>query len=87
MILVDIFVPAVDKTYNFSLNEYVSLASVVDEITEMIGQKEHAKMGGGTPSAQHSIIRLYRRSTGQALPRDMTLADCDVKSGESLILV
>ena len=40
MVLVDVFVPSVDKTYNFSLNENVTIDAVILEITEMIEQKE-----------------------------------------------
>ncbi|CBK75874.1 hypothetical protein CIY_34180 [Butyrivibrio fibrisolvens 16/4] len=40
MILVDINVPSIDKYYDFLLNENTPIASIIDEITEMIGQKE-----------------------------------------------
>ena len=87
MILVDIFVPAVDKTYNLSLNEHVALASVIEEIAEMIEQKEKTKVGRNDAGAASGMIHLYRKITGSELPADLTLADCEVKSGESLILV
>ena len=82
MILVDIYVPAVDKTYNFSLNENVEISSVVAEITEMIEQKERTRyQGEGTP------LHLYHTATKSMLPDANTLMDCYVTSGSRLILI
>ena len=47
MILVDIYVPSLDKTYDFQLNEHVVINTVIEEISDMIGQKEHSKVVGG----------------------------------------
>ena len=42
MILTDVYVPSVDKIYDFQLNEKVPVSTVIEEITEMISQKEHS---------------------------------------------
>lgn len=82
MIVVDINVPAVDKNYNFSLNEDVHIKSVIDEVTEMIGQKEHADLCGDIGQ-----LNLFHLSGMRALPRENTLNECGVKNGDTLLLV
>ncbi len=82
MVLVDIFVPSVDKTYNFSLNENVAIDGVILEITEMIEQKERTKLIGSK-----SDLNLYKMSDSALLPQKNTLSDCYVTSGTRLILV
>ncbi|WP_026517595.1 hypothetical protein [Butyrivibrio sp. MC2021] len=82
MIVVDVFVPALDKTYNFSLNEKVRINSVITEITDMIEQKEKMTFIG-----DQTKLRLYSTETGSRLPIDNTLSECAVRSGKKLILI
>ncbi|MCR4596569.1 MAG: hypothetical protein K5673_07280 [Lachnospiraceae bacterium] len=82
MVLVDIFVPSVDKTYNFSLNENVTIDAVMLEIIEMIEQKEHTSLVGNK-----DILNLYNMKTSAPLPRQNSLSDCYVTSGTRLLLV
>lgn len=82
MVLVDVFVPAVDKTYNFSLNENVAIEGVILEITEMIEQKEHTKLLGEKDS-----LNLYTMKNQAVLPKSNTLSDCYVTSGTRLLMV
>ena len=82
MILVDIFVPAVDKNYNFRLNEDVKLEMIIDEITEMIGQKEQTHLYGSQDK-----LNLFSLKDKHILPRMNTLTDCFVKQGDSLMLI
>ena len=46
MILVDIYVPSIGNTYDFQLDEEVPVGNVIEEISEMIGQKEHCRIVG-----------------------------------------
>lgn len=82
MILVDIYVPAVDREYNFSLNENIRISVLIEEISEMIGQKEQTVLSGDT-----SEITLASEEKEQILSEGMTLAECDVHTGDRLILV
>ena len=82
MVLVDIFVPSVDKTYNFSLNENVAIEGVIMEITEMIEQKERTKLQG-----DKGVLNIYKMNDSMILPKNNTLSDCYVTSGTRLILV
>ena len=82
MIYVDVFVPSVDKTYNFALNERVEIKSIISEITEMIEQKERITLVGDI-----NDIFIYNRYDGTILPKENTLSECSVKNGFKLILV
>ena len=82
MILVDIYVPSVCKEYNFSLNETVSVKTIIEEITEMIGQKEQTYLKGDV-----SDMFLCDRNSLTVFPPDVTLSDSGVRTGASLILV
>ncbi|MCR4891175.1 MAG: EsaB/YukD family protein [Lachnospiraceae bacterium] len=82
MILVDIFVPAVDNTYNFSLNEDIPIEKIIGEITAMIAQKEQTKLTGDMEK-----LMLYDLNGKRPLPRENTLNDCYITTGTDLMLV
>ncbi len=82
MILVDIFVPAVDNTYNFSLNEDIPIDKIIEEITAMIAQKEQTDLTG-----EKEKLMLYDLSGKRPLPRENTLNDCYITTGTGLMLV
>lgn len=81
MIIVDIFVPSMNKSYDFSLDENASVAAIIEEICEMIGQKEHSSISGDS-----SRLFLYRRE-GIRLEKKKQLCQLGVRTGQSLILV
>lgn len=82
MILVDVYVPSVGQTYNFSLNEQASIQSLLDEITEMIAQKEQTVMNGDAVQ-----LMLWDKLTGSRLEPSGTLSQYGIKGGADLILV
>ena len=82
MILVDIYVPAVDKSYDFNLDETVSVHMIIDEIVEMIGQKERTTIAGNTEE-----LILCDRAVRRELPKEATLQRCGIRNGSSLLLV
>ena len=82
MILVDIYVPSVDKSYDFQLNEQIMIGTVVEEISEMIGQKEHSKIAG---NAHDFLLCVYR--TEEVLSPEVTLEQAGIRSGDKLLLV
>ncbi|MBE5881922.1 MAG: glutamyl-tRNA amidotransferase [Lachnospiraceae bacterium] len=82
MILVDIFVPSVDKTYDFQLNENAPIHTVIEEISEMIGQKERSGVVGDV-----NKLQLCDRERRYVLEKVKTLADYDISTGKSLILI
>lgn len=82
MILVDVYVPSVEKTYDFQLNEAITVDVLIEEISEMIGQKEHSEVKGMV-----SGLILCEKSSRRVLNKNMTLAELGIITGNSLILV
>ena len=82
MILVDVYVPSLDREYNFSLNENVSLSTLREEVVEMIGQKEQTQLVGDIGG----MTFLSKEKEG-ILPENSTLAGCGIKTGALLYLV
>lgn len=82
MILVDVVVPSVEKTYDFRLDENAQIFLVVEEITEMIGRCEHCDMIGNKEEV------LLCRFDGQiVLNKLSTLRDSGIKDGGRLMLL
>lgn len=82
MILVDIYAPAVDRTYDFMLDENADLNAVMLEVSEMIARKT----GSERPSDAEDFL-LYLAETGTPLPPGKTLFENGVRDGDRLILV
>lgn len=82
MIIVEIFVPSVDKTYEFKLNEDVSVSVAIDEISSVICQKEQYAVIG-----DKSQLMLVRTENRQILYMGLSLYENGVQSGDSLMLV
>lgn len=82
MILVDIYVPSTGNTYDFQLDEDVPVGNVIEEVSEMIGQKEHCRIVGDMTK-----LMLCVGKNQQILRKDYTLAQCQIVNGDSLLLV
>ena len=82
MVLVDVFVPSVNKVYDFQLSENTSIHAVIEEISEMIGQKERVAIVGNVDE-----LLLCDKQTNKILERNKTLAECNVITGHSLIFI
>jgi len=82
MILVDIYVPSVDNVYDFQLDERTPVVTIIEEIGELVEQKEHCAISG-----QMNDLLLCTRKDKRILPKDATLNECNVRTGDSLILV
>lgn len=82
MILVDIFVPSIDRIYDFQLNENIVISTLIEEVCEMIEQKERVDIVGDS-----SELQLCDKDRQLCLIKTKTLADYGIKTGQSLILV
>ena len=82
MINVDVYVPALDRIYNFNLDEESAIYVLVEEIAELICQKEHSSLDGEKE-------RFVMGSVDQGINFDSgdSLREYSVKNGEKLILV
>ena len=58
MINVDVYVPAMDRNYNFNLDEEASIKFLIDEISELICKKEHSSVDG---SKKMFVMRTYTK--------------------------
>lgn len=81
MIYTDVYVPSVDKTYNFRLNEEVLIGDIISEIADMIERYEQNHYVG-----DRSKICIFDKEKRIPLCRENTLDDYDIKSGAQLIL-
>ena len=82
MIITEIYVPSVDKTYEFKLNEDISTIVIIDEIGSVICQKEQCAIKG-----DKSQLMLFKCEDKQILSMNLSLYENGVQSGDRLILV
>ena len=82
MILVDIYIPSLDKSYDFQLNESARVDTIIEEISEMVGQKERIQIVGDV-----SKLTLCDKMQRKVLPKEWSLAQCGIATGNSLILI
>ncbi|HIT66477.1 MAG TPA: hypothetical protein IAB61_04435 [Candidatus Merdisoma merdipullorum] len=82
MILVDVEAPSLGRDYQFSLDENSPVELLLDEIVEMISQKEHCEI----PEDKEQLC-LCSRNRGKILSRKKTLAEQGVTGADWLILL
>lgn len=82
MILVDVYVPAVGNVYDFQLDENEKIGTIIEELGELIGQKEHCQAVGDI-----SRLMICCQKKNKILSRNHTLAESGIQTGNSLILV
>ena len=82
MIMVDVYVPAFDKEYDFCLNQNVRVDTVIEEISEMITRKEHSGIAGNAGE-----LILCDRQEGRILNGNHTLCACRIQTGSKLMLI
>ncbi len=82
MIITEVYVPSIDKSYEFKMNEDVSACIVMDEIVSVICQKEQCAVKG-----DKSQLMLLKLRDSQVISLNLTLYENGVESGDRLILV
>lgn len=82
MILVDIKVPIMGKSYDFKIDEQIPLGIVMEEVGESICQKEQCQAGGSLKE-----LMLWDEERKTELPVDKTGYECGLKTGSQLLLV
>lgn len=82
MILVDISVPSVGNLYDFQLDENEKIYTIIEEIAELIGQKEHCQIVGDI-----RMLMLCTKESHRILSGNSTLTESGIRTGNSLILV
>ena len=82
MITVDIYVPVVNKEYDFSINEKLPISLLVEEISEIIAQKE-----GCLTIEKPEAFLLCKADTKAIMDSSKTVEAYAVGNGSKLILV
>lgn len=79
-IVVDVYVPAINKTYDFILPCYMNIGQLTGLIGRTITQHE------GLPLDFADIV-LFSSERGEALDPSLTLSQTDVKDGSRLTVI
>jgi hypothetical protein len=82
VILVDIYVPSVGNIYDFQLDENEKISAIIEEIMELISQKEHCNLIGDGDK-----LMLCSKDNKSILPNESTLNRENIKTGNRLLLV
>lgn len=82
MVIVDVYVPALDRTYNFNLDEDSRIAVLIEEIAELICKKEHSSLDGVKERFVMGSVTEKKN-----FKPDCSLREYSVKNGDRLILV
>lgn len=83
MVLVDIYVPAIDQTFDFNLNEGALTASVLEEVGEMIAQMTQ---NGQEKLAEVGKLVMCNMDNKTILPENMSLSQCGIHNGTRLLV-
>ena len=82
MIIVDIYVPVLNKEYDFSINEKLLVSLLLEEVSEMIAQKESCL----TIEKPEGFV-LCRADTKAIMDVNRTVEAYGIGNGGKLILV
>lgn len=82
MIIAEVFVPSIDKTYDFKFDEDVIVSVVAEEIGAIICQKEQCNVLGDKDN-----IMLFKAETNQILSMGLSLYENGIKTGDRLMFV
>lgn len=81
MILVDIYVPSINKQYDFKLDENAYIADILEEVGEMMLSRE------GERKAEMESLLFCDYENHRVLPLQQTLKQCGIGSGCRLVLL
>ena len=81
MIYTEVYVPSIDKHYDFKLSEDVPVSIIIEEICSLICQKERCTLDG-----EARELLLFRDSDCMVLSLSTSLYENNIKTGNKLIL-
>lgn len=82
MVLVDVYIPSVDETYDFMLDETMETEKMILEIYEMVAKK----MNSSTEEGSGGFL-LYNMTDGKLMEKGRTLEESGIRDGFRLMLV
>ena len=81
MILTDIYVPALQETFDFELDENVPVGLLLMEIAQILARKTGTALRGEEPFLLGSFEKQ------DILDNALTLAECGIRNGSRLLFV
>lgn len=82
MIVTEIYVPIIDASYDFKLDENVLTSIVIEEIASIICQKEQYEIVG-----DKTQFMLFKVENKQLLSTNLTLYENGVITGDKMVFV
>lgn len=82
MILVDIYIPSLDETFDFRLNETSTVEQIIKEIKEILTKR--IKESNNDNQKDFILCSIEQE---EQLSNDKTLSECRIKNGSRLIFV
>ena len=82
MILLDIYIPSVDGSYDFMLDENVPVGQLIAEVSEMASKKVNGK-----PLEKREGFMMCSMEQCKTLDKNQTLYENGVRDGSRLMLV
>ena len=82
MILVDVYIPAIDEVLDFELDEHAKVQELMREMTEMLVRRTKSK---NVEPVENFL--LYDKETGTALRSGASMHSSGIRSGDRLMLV
>lgn len=82
MILVDVYMPSIDDSYDFMLDENVPVEQVIVEISEMI-----AKKATGKAQINKGNFLMCSMEQNRPLDQKQTLYENGIRDGSRLMMV
>jgi len=81
MILVDVYVPSLNETFDFKVDENAEVASVIKEMAEMLSKEVREEF-----AENEKGYMLCSCEQGRALQNCDTLKGCGIGNGSKLLL-
>ena len=82
ILLVEVYAPAYDKSYDMRVEDQTSIRQLMEEMTVLIGQKERNYMAG-----ELEKLCLCSIERGEMLSREQCLQDYGIGNGYRFILI
>lgn len=81
MILIEVYFPLLNRSYDFELDENSSVSQTAEEMISMISVREHC-----TPPEHKERYELFDVRERRRIAREKTFAEEGICSGQRLIL-
>ena len=82
ILLVEVYAPAYDKSYDMRVEEQTSIRQLMEEMTVLIGQKERNHMAG-----ELEKLCLCSIERGEMLSLEQCLQDYGIGNGYRFVLI